>query len=155
MKKWVCLCTLLAIFLTACGVEGMNYNNENPTIDEIRPPEVIVTTSNATYNMVQGGYEWTIEGSKKGEKTTTIVDAASPNQVLTEEKLTTIAKSETLALQFAVVPDRYNLYGWYEDGSKISVDDIEQLKGDEPVAIEVFTYYPQGHVSYVLPVRFE
>ena len=50
---------------------------------------------------------------------------------------------------------RLFLFGWYEDGSKIGVDELEQLKGDEPVAIEVFAYYPQGHVSYVLPVKFE
>jgi len=67
----------------------------------------------------------------------------------------TIAKSEMLALQFVVEPDRYELYSWYEDGSKISVDDLEKVKGGEPVAIGVFAYYPQGHASYVLPVQFQ
>ena len=153
MKKCGFIMALLMIVLAACGLEEENPNNA--TIDESVPPKVMITTSNESYNMMQGGYEWTIEGRKKGEQTTTIADAASPNQVLTREKLTTIAKSETLTLQFFVEPDRYELYGWYEDGSKISVDDLEQLKGDEPVAIEVFAYYPQGHASYVLPVQFQ
>ena len=144
---------LLLIVLAACGLEEENPNNA--TIDESVPPKVMITTSNESYNMMQGGYEWTIEGRKKGEQTTTIADAASPNQVLAGEELTTVAKSETLALQFIVEPDRYELYGWYEDGSKKSVNDLEQLKGDEPVAIEVFAYYPQGHASYVLPVQFQ
>lgn len=115
----------------------------------------MITTLNASYSMLQGGYEWTVEGRKKGEQITEIADAISPNQLLIEDRLTTIAKSETLALQFVVEPNRYQLYGWYEDGSKISVDELEQLKGDEPVAIEVLAYYPQGHASYVLPVKFE
>ena len=153
MKKWGFIMALLLIVLAACGLEEENQNNA--TIDENVPPKVMITTSNESYNMMQGGYEWTVEGQKKGELTTTIADVASPNQVLTGAKLTTIAKSETLNLQFIVEPDRYELYGWYEDGSKISVDSLEQLKGDEPVAIEVFAYYPQGHASYVLPVKFE
>ena len=153
MKKWGLLMALLMIILTACGVEEEDINNA--TIDERVPPKVVITTSTTSYNMLQGGYEWTVEGPKKGEKTTAIADAASPNQVLTGGTPTTIAKSETLELQFVVTPDCYQLYGWYEDGSKISVDELEQLKGDEPVAIEVFAYYPQGHVSYVLPVQFE
>ena len=153
MKKWGFIMALLLIVLAACGLEEGNPSND--TIDERVPPKVMITTSNASYNMLQGGYEWTIEGRKKGEQIIEIADAASPNQVLTEDKLTTIAKSETLALQFAVEPDRYQLYGWYEDGSKISVDGLEQLKGGEPVVIEVFAYYPQGHASYVLPVKFE
>ena len=144
---------LLLIVLGACGLEAEDPNNA--TIDESVPPNVIITTSNASYNMMQGGYKWTVEGRKKGEQTTTIADSASPNQVLTGDKLTTIAKSETLALQFVVEPDYYELYGWYKEGSKMSVDDLEQLKGDEPVAIEVSAYYPQGHASYVLPVKFE
>jgi len=153
MKKWGFIMALLMIVLAACGLEEENPNNA--TIDESVPPKVMITTSNESYNMMQGGYEWTVEGQKKGEQTTTIVDAASPNQVLAGEERTVIAKSETLALQFVVEPDRYQLYGWYEDGSKMSVDDLEQLKGDEPVAIEVLAYYPQGHASYVLPVKFE
>ena len=153
MKKWGFIMALLMIVLAACGLEEENPNNA--TIDESVPPKVMITTSNESYNMMQGGYEWTVEGRKKGEQTTTIADAASPNQVLTGEELTTIAKSETLTLQFVVEPDRYELYGWYEDGSKISVDSLEQLKGDEPVAIEVLAYYPQGHASYVLPVKFQ
>ena len=144
---------LLMIVLAACGLEEENPNNA--TIDESVPPKVMITTSNESYNMMQGGYEWTVEGQKKGEQTTTIADAASPNQVLTKGELTTIAKSEKLTLQFFVEPDRYQLYGWYEDGSKISVDSLEQLKGDEPVAIEVLAYYSQGHASYALPVKFE
>ena len=153
MKKWGFIMALLLIVLAACGLE--EGNPSNATIDESVPPNVMITTSNESYNMMQGGYEWTVEGRKKGEQTTTIADAASPNQVLTKGELTTIAKSETLALQFFVEPDRYQLYGWYEDGSKMTVDDLEQLKGDEPVAIEVFAYYSQGHVSYVLPVQFQ
>ena len=153
MKKWGFIMTLLLIVLASCGLEEENPNNA--IIDESVPPKVMLTTSNESYNMMQGGYEWTVERRKKGEQTTTIADAASPNQVLTGDKLTTIAKSETLTLQFVVEPDRYYLYGWYEDGSKIHVDDLEQLKGDEPVAVEVFAYYPQGHASYVLPVKFE
>ena len=153
MKKWGFIMALLMIVLAACGLEEENPNNA--TIDESVQPKVMITTSNESYNMMQGGYEWTVEGQKKGEQTTTIVDAASPNQVLAGEERTVIAKSETLALQFVVEPDRYQLYGWYEDGSKMSVDDLEQLKGDEPVAIEVLAYYPQGHASYVLPVKFE
>ena len=153
MKKWGFLIVLLLIVLAACGLEEENPNNA--TIDESVPPKVMITTSNESYNMMQGGYEWTIEGREKGEQTTTIADAASPNQILAGEELTVIAKSETLALQFVVEPDRYELYGWYEDGSKMTVDDLEQLKGDEPVAIEVFAYYPQGHASYVLPVQFQ
>ena len=153
MKKWGFLFALLMIVLAACGVEEENLNNA--TIDESVPPKVMITTSNESYNMMQGGYEWTVEGRKKGERTTTITDIASPNQVLAGEELTVIAKSETLALQFVVEPDRYQLYGWYENGSKISVDSLEQLKGDEPVAIEVLAYYLQGHASYVLPVKFE
>ena len=153
MKKWGFVMVLLLVVLGACGLQAENPNNA--TIDESVPPNVIITTSNASYNMRQGGYKWTVEGRKKGEQKMTLVDVASPNQVLTSEELTTIAKSETLALQFVVEPDRYELYGWYEDGSKMSVDDLEQLKGDEPVAIEVFAYYPQGHASYVLPVQFE
>ena len=153
MKKWGLLMALLMIVLTACGVEEEDSNNA--TIDERVPPKVVITTSTTSYNMLQGSYKWTVEGPKKGEKTTAIADASSPNQVLTKDRLTTIAKSETLALQFTITPDRYQLYGWYEDGSKMSVDELEQLKGDEPVAIEVFAYYPQGHVSYVLPVQFE
>ena len=152
MKKWGFIMALLMIVLAACGLE--EEDPSNATIDESVPPKVMITTSNESYNMRQGGYEWTVEGQKKGEQTTTIADAASPNQVLTGDKLTTIAKSATLALQFVVEPDRYELYGWYEDGSKMSVDDLEQIKGDEPVAIEVFAYYPQGHSSYVLPVQF-
>ena len=58
-------------------------------------------------------------------------------------------------MQFVVEPDRYELYGWYEDGSKICVDNLDQLKGDERVAIEVVAYYLQGHASYVLPVQFQ
>lgn len=153
MKKWGFIMALLLIVLAACGLEEENPNNA--TFDESVPPKVMITTSNESYNMMQGGYEWTVEGRKKGERTTTITDIASPNQVLAGEELTVIAKSETLALQFVVEPDRYQLYGWYEDGSKMSVDDLEQLKGDEPVAIEVLAYYPQGHASYVLPVKFE
>lgn len=153
MKKWGFIVALLLIVLASCRLEEENLNNA--TIDESVPPKVMITTLNASYNMMQGGYEWTIEGQKKGEQTTTIADAASPNQVLTKWELTTIAKSETLALQFIVEPDRYYLYGWYEDGSKIRVDDLEQLKGDEPVVIEVFADYPQSHASYVLPVKFE
>ena len=153
MKKCGFLFALLMIVLAACGLEEENPNNA--TIDESVPPKVMITTSNASYNMMQGVYEWTVEGRKKGEQTTTIADAASPNQVLTKGELTTIAKSEILILQFVVEPDRYELYGWYEDGSKISVDSLEQLKGDEPVAIEVFADYPQGHATYVLPVQFE
>ena len=153
MKKWGFLIVLLLIVLAAWGLEGEDPNNA--TIDESVPPKVMITTSNESYNMMQGGYEWTVEGRKKGEQTTTIADAASPNQVLTKGELTMITKSETLNLQFVVEPDRYQLYGWYEDGSKISVDDLEQLKGDEPVAIEVLAYYLQGHASYVLPVKFE
>ena len=153
MKKWGFIMVFLLIVLGACGLEEEDPNNA--TIDESVPPNVIITTSNASYNMRQGGYEWTVEGRKKDEQITTMTDVASPNQVLTSEELTTITKSETLALQFVVEPDRYELYGWYEDGSKMSVDDLEQLKGDEPVAIEVFAYYPQGHASYVLPVQFE
>ena len=153
MKKWGFLIVLLLIVLAACGLEEGDPNNA--TIDESVPPKVVLKTSNASHNMMQGGYKWTVEGRKKGEQTTTIADAVSPNQVLTNRELTTIAKSETLTLQFIVEPDRYELYGWYEDGSKIRVDDLEQLKGDEPVAIEVFAYYPQGHASYVLPVQFQ
>ena len=153
MKKWGFLIVLLLIVLAACGLEEEDPNNA--TIDESVPPNVMITTSNASYNMMQGGYKWTVEGRKKGEQTTTIADVASPNQVLTKRELTTIAKSETLTLQFVVEPDRYELYGWYEDGSKIRVDGLEQLKGDERVAIEVFAYYPQGHASYVLPVQFQ
>ena len=144
---------LLLVVLGACGLQAENPNNA--TIDESVPPNVSITTSNASYNMRQGGYKWTVEVRKKGVQKTTIADVVSPNQVLASEELTTIAKSETLALQFIVEPDRYELYGWYEDGSKIRVDNLEQLKGDESVAIEVFAYYPQGHVSYVLPVQFE
>ena len=144
---------LLLIVLAACGLEEKNPNNA--TIDESVLPNVMLTISNESYNMMQGSYKWTVEGRKKGEQTTTIADAVSPNQVLTKGELTTIAKSETLNLQFTVEPDRCELYGWYEDGSKLRVDDLEQLKGDEPVAIEVFAYYPQGHASYVLPVQFE
>ena len=153
MKKWGFIIALLMIVLTACGLE--EENPSTATIDERVPPKVMIKTSNESYNMLKGGYEWTVEGRKKGEQITEIADALSPNQVLTEGKLTTIAKSETLALQFVVEPDRYELYGWYEDGSKISVDELEQLKGDEPIAIEVLAYYPQGHASYVLPVKFE
>ena len=153
MKKWGFVMVFLLIVLGACGLQEENPNNA--TIDESVPPNVIITTANTSYNMRQGGYKWTVEGLKKGVQKTTIADVASPNQVLASEELTTIAKSETLALQFIVEPDRYELYGWYEDGSKIRVDNLEQLKGDESVAIEVFAYYPQGHVSYVLPVQFE
>ena len=153
MKKWGFIMALLLVVLGACGLQAENPNNA--TIDESVPPNVSITTSNASYNMRQGGYKWTVEVRKKGVQKTTIADVVSPNQVLASEELTTIAKSETLALQFIVEPDRYELYGWYEDGSKIRVDNLEQLKGDESVAIEVFAYYPQGHVSYVLPVQFE
>lgn len=154
MKRWGFLMALLLIVLGACGLEAEDPSNA--TIDESVPPNVMIMTSNESYNMMQGGYKWTVEGRKKGEQKTTIADVASPpNQVLAGEKLTTIAKSETLALHFVVEPDHYKLYGWYEDGSKISIDDLEQLKGDEPVAIEVFADYPQGHASYVLPVQFE
>ena len=153
MKKWGFIMTLLLMVLAACGVKADNPNNA--TIDESAPPKVMITTSNASYDMMQGSYEWTVEGQKKGEQMMTIADVASPNQVLTSRELTTIAKSETLNLQFAVEPDCYELYGWYEDGSKIRVGDLEQLKGDEPVAIEVFAYYLQGHASYVLPVQFQ
>ena len=153
MKKWGFLMVLLLIVLAACGLE--EEDPSNVTIDENVPPKVMIMTSNASYNTMQGGYKWTVEGRKKGEQTTTIADVASPNQVLTKRELTTIAKSEMLGIQFVVEPDRYELYGWYEDGSKIRVDDLEQLKGDEPVAIEVFAYYPQGHASYVLPVQFQ
>ena len=153
MKKWGVLFALLMIALVACGLEEENPNNS--TIDESVPPNVMITTSKESYNMMQGGYEWMVEGRNMGEEIITLADVASPNQVLTGDKLTTIAKSETLTLQFVVESDHYELYGWYEDGSKITVDDLEKLKGDEPVAIEVFAYYPQGHVSYVLPVKFE
>ena len=153
MKKWGFLIALLLIVLVACGVE--EEDPSNATIDESVPPKVMITTLDESYNMMRGGYEWTVEGRKKGEQTTTIADSASPNQVLASEKLTMIAKSETLTLQFVVEPDRYELYGWYEDGSKMTVDSLEQLKGDEPVAIEVLAYYPQGHASYVLPVKFQ
>ena len=153
MKKWGFITALLLIVLAACGLEEENPNNA--TIDESVPPNVMITTSKESYNMMQGGYKWTVEGRKKGEQTTTIADAVSPNQVLTGDKLTTIAKSETLTLKFVVEPDRYELYGWYEDGSKMTVDSLEQLKGDESVAIEVLAYYPQGHASYVLPVQFQ
>ena len=152
MKKWGFIMALLLIILAACGVEKENVNNA--TIDESAPPKVMISISNASYSLMQGGYKWTVEGPKKGELTTVIADAASPNQVLAREKLTRITKSETLALQFVVEPDYYELYGWYEDGSKIRVDDLEQLEGEELVAIEVFAYYPQGHASYVLPVQF-
>lgn len=153
MKKWGIILALLIIVLTACGEEEEELNNV--TIDERIPPKVMITTSNTSYNMRQGSYKWTVEGPKWGEQTTAMADVASPNQVLTWDTPTTIDKSETLELQFAIIPDSYELYGWYEDGTKISVDELEQLKGDEPVAIEVFAYYPQGHVSYVLPVQFE
>ena len=153
MKKWGFIMALLLIVLAACGLE--EENPSNATIDESVPPKVMITTSNESYNMMQGGYEWTVEGRNMGEETITLADVASPNQVLTGDKLTTIAKSETLTLQFVVEPDHYELYGWYEDGSKMTVDDLEQLKGDEPVAIEVLAYYPQGHVSHVLPVQFQ
>ena len=121
---------LLLIVLAACGLG--EKDSSNVTIDESVPPNVMITTSYTSYNMMQGGYKWTVEGRKKDEQTTTIADVASPNQVLTKRELTTIAKSETLTLRFVVEPDRYELYGWYEGGSKIRVDDLEQLKGDEP-----------------------
>ena len=153
MKKWGFLIVLLLIVLAACGLEEGDPNNA--TIDESVPPKVVLKTSNVSHNMMQGGYKWTVEGRKKGEHTITIADVSSPNQVLTKRELTTIAKSEALTLQFVVEPERYELYGWYEDGSKIRFNDLEQLKGDESVAIEVFAYYPQGHASYVLPVQFQ
>ena len=82
MKKWGFIMALLMIVLAACGLEEENPNNA--TIDESVPPKVMITTLNASYNMMQGGYEWTVEGRKKGEQTTTIADIASPNQVLTK-----------------------------------------------------------------------
>lgn len=119
------------------------------------PLEVEITTANASYQMRQGGYEWTIEGRRKGERTTTIADVAAPKQSLQNGELTSIGQTEVLALQFAVEPDRYEMYGWYADDARTKVEELEDLKGDVPVAIEVVGYYPQGRSSYVLPVIFE
>lgn len=156
MKKRLLVVTLLIGLLGGCETESLEVPAVgNPPVEEMEPPEVKITTTTASYQMRQGGYEWTIEGRRKGEKVTSIADVAAPNQSLQNGGFTLIGKTEGLALQFEVQPDRYEIYGWYADNTKIKVEELEELKGDTPVAIEVVGYYPQGHSSYVLPVIFE
>ena len=153
MKKRLLVVALLIGLLGGCETES---SGAPAGVDqEIKPPEVEITTANASYQMRQGGFEWTIEGQRKGEKVTTIADVAAPNQFLQNGGLTSIGQTEALALQFAVEPDRYEVYGWHADNTKTKVEELEELKGDAPVAIEVVAYYPQGYASYVLPVIFE
>ena len=156
MKKRLLVVSLLIGLLGGCETQTLEAPAVgNPPVEEIKPPEVKITTTNASYQMRQGGFEWTIEGQRKGEKVTTIADVAAPNQFLQNGELTSISQTERLAVQFVVEPDRYEIYGWYADNTKIKVEELEELKGDAPVAIEVVGYYPQGHSSYVLPVIFE
>ena len=156
MKKRLLVVILLIGLLGGCETESLEAPAVgNPPVEGIEPPEVKITTTNASYQMRQGGFEWTIEGQRKGEKVTTIADVAAPNQFLQNGELTSIGQTEVLALQFAVEPDRYEIYGWYVDGTKRKVEALGELKGDTPVAIEVMAYYPQGYSSYVLPIIFE
>ncbi|WP_413363811.1 hypothetical protein [Lysinibacillus sp. 3P01SB] len=114
-----------------------------------------ITSKNGIYPMGQGSFNWTIDGKKKGETVTSIADTAVPSASIKGGKFTSISKTEVLTLLFTVEPERYELYGWYIDGTKNKVTKLEELKGDTPVAIEVLAYYPQGYASYVLPVIFE
>lgn len=123
--------------------------------EEIKPPKVAITSKNGIYPMGQGSFNWTIDGKKKGETVTSIADTAVPGASIKDGKFTSISKTEVLTLLFTVEPERYELYGWYIDGTKNKVTKLEELKGDTPVAIEVLAYYPQGYASYVLPVIFE
>ena len=156
MKKRLLVATLLIGLLGGCETGSLEAPAVgHPLVGQMEPPEVKIITTNASYQMRQGGYEWTIEGRRKGERTTTIADVAAPTQSLQNGELTSIGQTEVLALQFAVEPDRYEIYGWYADDTKTKVEELDDLKGDAPVAIEVVGHYPQGRSSYVLPVIFE
>lgn len=155
MKRLLVL-TIIIFLLSGCKTEfSKEIEGSSPAAEEIKPPKVAITTKNGFYPMRQGGFNWTIEGERKGETVTSIADTAVPSESIKDGKLISISKTEVLALLFTVEPERYELYGWYIDGTKNKVTKLEGLKGDTPVAIEVLTYYPQGYASYVLPVIFE
>ncbi|MFF5996661.1 hypothetical protein AAGS61_18285 [Lysinibacillus sp. KU-BSD001] len=117
------------------------------------PPNVHLVADETTYMMQRGGYEWTIKRTF-GREETTIADAVAPNESL-KRGLITLAKDAQMELQFEVQPDRYRVFGWYEEGPSKLFSHLQYIVGEQSVAIEIVAYYPQGHVSYVLPVKFE
>lgn len=156
MKKKRIIAAIFLVLLGGCGAEAMREPvTGNPALQEMKPPKVMITTENTSYQMLQGNYDWQVEGERKGEVMATIACGLSPGETLKEKEVTGISKTETLALQFEEEPDRYDIYGWYGDDTKKKVEELQDLRGEEPVAIEVLAYYPQGESSYVLPVVFK
>ncbi len=155
MKRLFVL-TIIIFLLSGCKTEfSKEMEGSSSTAQEIKPTRVAITTKNGNYPMGQGSFNWTVDGEKKGETVTSIADTVVPRASIEDGRLTSTSKTEVLTLLFTVEPERYELYGWYIDGTKNKVTKPEELKGDAPVAIEVLAYYPQGYASYVLPVIFE
>ena len=156
-KQRIVIAVILLVLLSGCGAEAMRdpIMTGNLVLEERKPPKVVITSEKASYQMQQGNYDWQVEGEKEGEVMATIACGLSPGEMLKEKELTGISKTETLVLQFDKEPDRYHIYGWYGDNAKMKVEKLEDLRGEEPVAIEVMAYYPQGESSYVLPVIFK
>ena len=98
MKKRLLVATLLIGLLGGCETGSLEAPAVgHPLVGQMEPPEVKIITTNASYQMRQGGYEWTIEGRHKGERTTTIADVAAPTQSLQNGELTSIGQMEVLA----------------------------------------------------------
>lgn len=131
--------------------EGMESSPEEVYLE---PPELAIHVGEETINPILGEYSWSID-NEDGTTTTTVVDSATPPELVSTTEPTKVTSDTLIEFDFEDQPDSYTVRLWNRHNTIISESSEVDLAGTGEVICEIVAVWEQGSAGYAFLLTIE